>query len=63
MWGRHIMMGYLNRDDKTTEDVDEEGWLHSGDLGIFDSDGFLHITGKSYVYIHSTYYILLIEVA
>lgn len=46
MWGRHIMMGYLNREDKTTEDVDEEGWMHSGDLGRQDSDGFLFITGR-----------------
>jgi len=46
MWGRHIMMGYLNREDKTTEDMDEEGWLHSGDLGTVDSEGFLFITGR-----------------
>lgn len=46
MWGRHVMMGYLNREDKTTEDMDEEGWMHSGDLGSMDDDGFLHITGR-----------------
>ena len=45
MWGRHCMMGYLNRPDKTTEDMDEEGWIHSGDLGTVDKDGFLFITG------------------
>ena len=43
---RHIMMGYLNREDKTREDLDEEGWMHSGDLGRVDSEGFLSITGK-----------------
>ena len=48
MWGRHTMMGYLNREDKTTEDMDEEGWMHSGDLGSVDSDGFMFITGKLY---------------
>jgi long-chain-fatty-acid--CoA ligase ACSBG len=48
MWGRHVMMGYLNREDKTTEDVDEEGWMHSGDLGTLDSDGFLFITGNDH---------------
>jgi len=46
MWGRHCMMGYLNRPDKTTEDMDEEGWMHSGDLGTMDSDGYLYITGR-----------------
>ena len=40
------MMGYLNRKDKTTEDVDNEGWVHSGDLGSIDDDGHLYITGK-----------------
>ena len=48
MRGRNRMMGYLNRKDKTTEDVDTEGWGHSGDLGSFDEDGFLYITGQLY---------------
>ena len=46
MWGRNIMMGYMDREDKTTEDLDPEGWLHSGDLGTMDKDGFHFITGK-----------------
>ena len=45
MSGRNIMMGYLNRPDKTNEDIDADGWLHSGDLGTYDSEGFLYITG------------------
>uniref|UniRef100_A0A8C8RMW9 Long-chain-fatty-acid--CoA ligase ACSBG2 n=1 Tax=Pelusios castaneus TaxID=367368 RepID=A0A8C8RMW9_9SAUR len=44
--GRHIFMGYLNMEDKTKEAVDEEGWLHSGDLGKHDKNGFLYITGR-----------------
>ncbi|XP_007442007.1 long-chain-fatty-acid--CoA ligase ACSBG2 [Python bivittatus] len=44
--GRHIFMGYLNMDDKTKEAIDAEGWLHSGDLGRYDEDGFLYITGR-----------------
>lgn len=44
--GRHIFMGYLNMEDKTKEAIDEEGWLHSGDLGKHDKDGFLFITGR-----------------
>ncbi|NXQ01145.1 ACBG2 ligase, partial [Vidua macroura] len=44
--GRHVFMGYLNMEDKTKEAIDEDGWLHSGDLGKHDKDGFLFITGR-----------------
>ncbi|TRY71790.1 hypothetical protein TCAL_01059 [Tigriopus californicus] len=46
MWGRNIMMGYLDREDKTQEDIDPEGWMHSGDLATIDDDGFVFITGR-----------------
>lgn len=39
-------MGYLNMPDKTEEALDAEGWLHSGDLGKHDENGFLFITGR-----------------
>ncbi|XP_047448977.1 long-chain-fatty-acid--CoA ligase ACSBG2-like [Mugil cephalus] len=45
-WGRNVFMGYLNMADKTTEALDEEGWLHSGDLGRNDQNDFLYITGR-----------------
>ncbi|XP_069480515.1 long-chain-fatty-acid--CoA ligase ACSBG1 isoform X2 [Ambystoma mexicanum] len=45
-WGRTVFMGYLNMEDKTKEVFDEEGWLHSGDLGTLDSEGFLYMTGR-----------------
>ncbi|XP_015241709.1 long-chain-fatty-acid--CoA ligase ACSBG2 isoform X2 [Cyprinodon tularosa] len=45
-WGRHVFMGYLNAVDKTQEAIDEDGWLHSGDLGKHDDSGFLFITGR-----------------
>ena len=45
-WGRHVFMGYLNMADKTEEALDQDGWLHSGDLGKHDSNNFLFITGR-----------------
>lgn len=45
-WGRNVFMGYLNMPDKTEEALDEDGWLHSGDLGKFDQENFLYITGR-----------------
>ncbi len=46
MYGRHVFMGYLHNEKKTREAIDEEGWLHSGDIGKIDKDGFLSITGR-----------------
>ncbi|KAG9489670.1 hypothetical protein GDO78_005556 [Eleutherodactylus coqui] len=45
-WGRTVFMGYLNMEDKTREAFDEDGWLHSGDIGKIDSEGFLQVTGR-----------------
>lgn len=45
-WGRNTFMGYLNSPEKTAEAIDQDGWLHSGDLGIHDQHGFLYITGR-----------------
>lgn len=44
--GRNVMMGYLNKPEKTREAIDDEGWLHSGDLGMIDKDGCLFVTGR-----------------
>lgn len=44
--GRNTFLGYLNNENATQEVLDDEGWLHSGDLGRLDTDGFLWITGR-----------------
>ncbi|XP_026319506.1 long-chain-fatty-acid--CoA ligase ACSBG2 isoform X2 [Hyposmocoma kahamanoa] len=46
MRGRHIFMGYLNDEAKTREAIDDEGWLHSGDVGRLDTNNLLYITGR-----------------
>ena len=45
--GYHVMKGYYKMDDKTREVVDEEGWLHTGDLAVMGEDGYVKITGRA----------------
>ncbi len=44
--GANVFMGYLNLPDKTAETIDAEGWLHTGDVGQMDEDGFFRITDR-----------------
>ncbi|CAN5681109.1 AMP-dependent synthetase/ligase [soil metagenome] len=46
MRGGVITGGYYQMAEESAETFDSEGWLHSGDLGRFDDDGFLHIVGR-----------------
>jgi long-chain acyl-CoA synthetase len=44
--GPNMTVGYLRQPEKTAELLDAEGWLHTGDLGAIDADGYLSITGR-----------------
>jgi fatty-acyl-CoA synthase len=44
--GYNVMQGYYNNPQATHEAIDSDGWLHSGDLGTMDEDGYITITGR-----------------
>ncbi len=44
--GYAVMKGYWGDPEKTAETVDEEGWLHSGDLGVMDEEGYVAVVGR-----------------
>ncbi len=44
--GYSVMKRYYNNPKATGETIDEAGWLHSGDLGVMDADGYVKITGR-----------------
>ena len=46
MRGPHIFKGYFKEEAATAECLDDEGWLHSGDIGTLDADGFVQITDR-----------------
>jgi long-chain acyl-CoA synthetase len=44
--GDYLFMGYLNQPEKTAETIDAKGWLHTGDVGSIDNEGFVKITDR-----------------
>jgi len=53
--GPNVMKGYLNKPEETAQVLDADGWLHTGDLGEFDGDGNLSVTGRSKEIIVTSY--------
>lgn len=45
--GKNVMLGYFKNEEATNRVLEKEGWLHTGDLGEIDDDGFIFIKGRS----------------
>ncbi len=44
--GKSVFAGYLNQPEKTAETIDKDGWLHTGDVGSVDEEGYFKITDR-----------------
>jgi fatty-acyl-CoA synthase len=44
--GYSVMLGYWNDPERTAEAIDEDGWMHTGDLAIMDGEGYANIVGR-----------------
>ena len=46
VYGDNVMMGYYKNEEATNAVLEKDGWLHTGDMGIMDADGTIHIKGR-----------------
>ncbi len=44
--GENVMTGYYKNEEATKATIDEDGWLHTGDIGMLDGDGFIYLKGR-----------------
>ncbi|MBK8993926.1 MAG: AMP-binding protein [Gammaproteobacteria bacterium] len=44
--GYAVMHGYWDDEERTRETIDAQGWLHSGDIGVMDAEGYVQVTGR-----------------
>ena len=44
--GTNVMLGYFKNEKATSDAIDSDGWLHTGDLGVIDADDFIYIRGR-----------------
>ncbi|MDP6342135.1 MAG: AMP-binding protein [Alphaproteobacteria bacterium] len=44
--GYSVMQGYWGEPERTAEAIDDDGWMHTGDLGTYDAEGYCNITGR-----------------
>ena len=44
--GDNVMMGYYKNEKATSDAIDSDGWLHTGDLGVIDKENFIYIRGR-----------------
>jgi long-chain acyl-CoA synthetase len=45
--GENVLLGYYKNEELTKKIIDEDGWLHTGDIGLIDKEGNIHIKGRS----------------